>query len=158
MPTIQLNTVIQAPVEVVFNLSRSINLHVESMAHTNEKAISGVTQGLIQQGETVTWSAKHLYRTRTLQVTITAMQPYTFFTDEMVKGDFKSMRHHHYFKQQPGGSTLMTDDFYFQSPYGALGKMVNGLFLTGYMRRLLLNRNAVIKHYAETGKWKTVLQ
>jgi len=85
------------------------------------------------------------------------MQPYTFFTDEMVKGDFKSMRHHHYFKQQKDGSTIMTDDFYFQSPYGLLGKIVNTLFLTGYMRRLLANRNAVIKHYAETGRWKTVL-
>lgn len=157
MPSIQLTTVIYAPVEVVFNLSRSINLHMESMAQTNEKAISGVTQGLIQQGETVTWSAKHLFKTRILQVAITAMQPYAFFTDEMVKGDFKSMRHHHYFKQQPDGSTLMTDDFYFQSPFGVLGRVVNALFLTGYMRRLLANRNTVIKHYAETGRWKTVL-
>lgn len=157
MPAIQLNTVIYAPVEVVFNLSRSINLHMQSMAHTNEKAVGGTTSGLIQQGETVTWSAKHLFKTRILQVKITAMQPYTFFTDEMVNGDFKSMRHHHYFKPRPDGSTLMTDDFYFQSPYGLLGTIVNRLFLTGYMRRLLTTRNAVIKYYAETGKWKTVL-
>lgn len=157
MPTIQLTTVIQAPPQVVFNLSRSINLHMESMAHTNETAISGVTHGLIQLGETVTWRAKHLFKTRMLQVKITAMQPYTSFTDAMVKGSFKSMRHHHYFKQQPDGSTLMSDDFYFQSPYGLLGNMANWLFLTGYMRRLLTTRNAVIKHYAETGRWKTVL-
>jgi len=66
MPAIQLTTVIHAPVNVVFDLSRSINLHMESMTHTNEKAVGGVTNGLIQQGETVTWSAKHLFKTRML--------------------------------------------------------------------------------------------
>jgi len=156
MPKIHLTTVIHAPVEIVFDLSRSINLHEKSMAQTNEKAIAGTITGLIQKGETVTWKAKHLLKVRTLQTLITKMIPYTFFTDEMKKGDFKSMLHHHYFKPIANG-TVMIDELYFESPYGIIGKIVNSMFLTGYMTKLITQRNNIIKEYAETGKWKTVL-
>ncbi len=145
-----------APVERVFNLARSITLHEKSMAHTNEKAVGGVTSGLIKQGETVTWQAKHLFKNRLLTVQITAMKPYTFFTDEMKQGDFASMLHHHYFKPIANG-TIMIDEFTFTSPYGLLGKAVNKVFLTNYMKRLLTQRNNIIKDYAESHRWKTVL-
>lgn len=156
MPKIHLTTVIHAPVEIVFDLSRSINLHEKSMAHTNEKAIAGTITGLINKGETVTWQAKHLFKVRILQTLISEMKPYSFFTDEMKKGDFKSMAHHHYFKPIANG-TVMIDELFFESPYGVLGKLVNAVFLTKYMARLITQRNTIIKQYAETGKWKTVL-
>ncbi len=157
MPKIHLTTVIHAPAEIVFNLSRSINLHEKSMEHTSEKAVGGTVAGLIQKGETVTWRARHLFKIRALKVQITEMRAYTFFTDEMKQGDFKSMVHHHYFKAIDNG-TIMIDEFYFESPYGFIGKLVNRYFLTRYMTNLLERRNAVIKDYAETNKWKTVLQ
>lgn len=156
MPKIHLTTVIHAPVEVVFDLSRSINLHEKSMSKTNEKAIAGTVTGLIQKGETVTWQAKHLFKVRTLQTFISEMKPYTYFTDEMKQGDFKSMVHHHYFKPVTNG-TVMIDELYFESPYGVLGRLVNAAFLTKYMTGLIAQRNEVIKEYAETGKWKNVL-
>ena len=126
------------------------------MEHTDETAISGVTSGLIQLGQSVTWQAKHLFKTRLLTVEITAMEPYECFTDEMQRGDFKTMQHHHYFKATDIGS-VMTDEFRFTSPFGLLGRVVNHLFLTKYMKKLLQQRNAVIKEYAESHKWKTVL-
>ncbi len=153
---IHLTTLVNAPAERVFDLARSITLHQESMAHTDEKAVAGVTKGLIQLGQTVTWQAKHLFKTRLLTVQITAMVPYESFTDEMVEGDFKNMRHHHYFKATANG-TVMEDEFSFASPYGVLGQMVDRYFLTQYMKRLLRQRNAVIKAYAESHTWKTVL-
>lgn len=156
MPFIHLTTLVHAPVERVFNLARSITLHEKSMAHTNEKAVGGITSGLIQLGETVTWQAKHLLKNRLLTVHITAMKPYSFFTDEMKHGDFASMLHHHYFKPIANG-TIMIDEFTFTSPYGLLGKAVNKVFLTNYMKRLLTQRNNIIKDYAESHKWKTVL-
>lgn len=55
MPVITLDTYIQASREVVFDLSRDIDLHQISTRHTNEKAIAGKTSGLIGLGETVTW-------------------------------------------------------------------------------------------------------
>ena len=47
-----------------------------------------------------------------------------------------------------GGVTVMTDEVEFRSPFGPLGWLVNALFLTGYMRRLLERRCEAIKREA----------
>ena len=126
------------------------------MKHTQEVAIAGVISGLINLNETVTWQARHLGKKRILESRITAMEPYTFFRDEMVKGDFKSMKHDHHFKQVANG-TIMIDKFDFETPYSSFGNFINAVFLTRYMRRLLEKRNLVIKDYAESNKWKHIL-
>lgn len=59
MPIIKISLFIKAPIQVCFDLSRSIDLHMESTSHTNERAIKGRTSGLIELGETVTWEATH---------------------------------------------------------------------------------------------------
>jgi ligand-binding SRPBCC domain-containing protein len=156
MPTIHLTTFIAAPAERVFDLSRSIELHKKSMVKNNEQAVAGTTMGLINLNETVTWKAKHLGKIRVLRVKISAMQSPHLFTDEMVAGDFKSMKHEHHFKPINNG-TLMIDLLSFESPYGSIGKLVNKVFLTRYLRKLLEHRNLVIKEYAETEKWKFLL-
>jgi ligand-binding SRPBCC domain-containing protein len=156
MPTIHLTTFIAAPAERVFDLCRSIDLHRKSMAHTNEEAVAGTTNGLINIDETVTWKAKHLMKTRILKSKITAMNRPLSFTDEMVAGDFKKLKHEHHFKSIENG-TLLIDLFHFEAPYGGLGRLVNTLFLTGYMKKMLEKRNQTIKEYAESDKWKFVL-
>lgn len=156
MPLIHLTTFIAAPAERVFDLSRSIDVHKKSLAHTNEQAVAGTTSGLIKQDETVTWKAKHLGKMRVLKVKISSMKIPESFTDEMVSGDFKDMKHEHHFKPIQNG-TLMIDLFTFESPYGAAGKLVNYVFLKRYLRKLLERRNQAIKEFAETDKWKFLL-
>lgn len=156
MPTIHLTTFVAAPAERVFDLARSIDLHRKSMAHTAEEAIAGTTSGLIGLDETVTWKARHLMKTRVLKSRITAMQRPLSFTDEMVNGDFKSLKHEHHFKHIENG-TLLIDLFHFETPYGGLGKLVNSLYLTQYLKNLLEIRNKLIKEYAESEKWKFIL-
>ncbi len=156
MPLIHLTTFIAAPAERVFDLSRSIDVHKKSLAHTNEQAVAGTTSGLIKQDETVTWKAKHLGKMRVLKVKISSMKIPESFTDELVSGDFKDMKHEHHFKPIQNG-TLMIDLFTFESPYGAAGKLVNYVFLKRYLRKLLERRNQAIKEFAETDKWKFVL-
>lgn len=156
MPEIHLTSFIVAPIERVFDLSRSINLHQISTASTNEKAINGVINGLINKGETVTWQAKHLFKTRQFTSKITEMQSPEFFIDEMIQGDFKSFHHEHHFKAAANG-TIMIDLLNFETPYGIFGKIVNSIFLKSYLEKFLIKRNAVIKEYAETQKWKAIL-
>ena len=156
MPTIHLTTFVAAPADRVFDLSRSIELHRKSMSHTAEEAIAGTTSGLIGLDETVTWKAKHLLRTRVMKSRITAMERPFSFTDEMVNGDFKSLRHEHHFKRVDNG-TLLIDLFHFESPYGGLGRLVNKFYLTRYLKNLLEIRNRHIKEYAESEKWKFIL-
>ena len=126
------------------------------MAHTGEEAVAGTTSGLIELDETVTWKAKHLWKSRVLKPRITAMRRPFSFTDEMVNGDFKSLRHEHHFKAIDNG-TLLIDLFSFEAPYGQLGRMANQFFLTRYLKNLLESRNSVIKEYAESEKWKSIL-
>lgn len=156
MSKIHVTSFINAPIERVFDLSRSINLHQISTEQTNEKAIAGTINGLINKDETVTWEAKHLFKIRRFTSKITAMERPLSFTDEMIKGDFKSFCHEHHFKTVDNG-TIMIDLLNFESPYGAFGKTVNRLFLRSYLEKFLLKRNAVIKEYAETQKWKAIL-
>jgi hypothetical protein len=70
MPQIHLTTFIEAPVERVFDLSRSIQLHKESMKRHKEEAVAGTRFGLIEKDETVTWKARHLFKTRILRTRI----------------------------------------------------------------------------------------
>lgn len=156
MPTIHITTLIHAPVERVFNLSRHIALHKKSMEHTGEKAVGGVTTGMINLGETVTWEAKHLMKTRRFTSKITSMKPYESFTDEMIKGDFKSFKHEHHFKPIDNG-TIIIDILNYEVPYGVIGQLVNSFYLHRYLESLINKRNEVIKEYAESKKWEALL-
>ena len=157
MPLIKLTTGIQAPIQICFNLARSIDLHTISTKHTGETAIAGVTSGLIHLNQTVTWKAKHLGMWQTLTTKITALQEPFYFVDEMTKGAFKSFRHEHLFEEKPD-HTVMTDIFDYTSPYGIFGKLADTLFLQKYMTNLLCTRNSIIKEYAESDKGTALLK
>ncbi len=156
MPTIHLTTFIAAPADVVFDLSRHIGLHKQSMSAYKEEAVAGTRFGLIEKDETVTWQAKHLFKNRLLRVKISEMKKPEMFVDEQAAGDFKMMKHEHYFKPCDNG-TILIDLFHFESPYGMIGRWFNSLYFTKYLRRLLEQRNNTIKEYAETDKWKKLL-
>jgi ligand-binding SRPBCC domain-containing protein len=156
MPIINLSTTINAPIEICFDLSRSIELHQLSTARSNERAVAGVTSGLIGLNEEVTWEATHFGIRQTLSSKITAFQFPTYFRDEMVRGIFKMLRHDHRFERK-GDVTIMSDAFEFESPAGLFGNLVNKVGLTDYLRNLLLERNRVIKEFAETQRWKDIL-
>lgn len=156
MPLIQLSTHIAANKQIVFDLSRSIDLHKVSTAHTHEEAIAGKTSGLIGMNEQVTWRAKHFGIYQRLTSKITAFDSPVYFVDEMVSGAFKQFRHAHHFEDAECG-TLMTDYFDYTSPFGVLGKIADVLFLKKYMTVLLEKRNQTIKQFAESEEWRKVL-
>lgn len=156
MPTIHLTTFIAAPVNVVFDLSRNIDLHRQSMSTYKEEAVAGTRFGLIEKDETVTWKAKHLFKNRLLRVKVTEMKMPDQFVDEQLEGDFKMMKHEHFFKPCDNG-TILIDLFHFESPYGIFGEWFNNLYLTKYLKKLLEQRNNTIKEFAETDKWRKLL-
>ena len=157
MPVIELTTAIAAPVERVFDLSRSVELHTHSTSRTGEHAVAGVTSGLMGPGEEVTWRARHLGVWQSLTVRITAFERPTHFADVMLRGTFRRMEHHHYFEGSSNGTT-MRDVFTYESPFGVFGRMADMLFLERYMRSFLIERNRVIKATAESGAWRQYLR
>jgi len=149
MTSIRIETPIDAPIDVCFDLARSIDLHLESTAQTGERAVAGVTSGLIGLGQSVTWEANHLGVRQSMTVRVTEFERPHRFVDEMVRGPFKSMRHVHEFARIDGGQTLMTDVFEYEVPLGVIGEIVDRLFLSDYMRRFLDDRLDVVRLAAE---------
>jgi ligand-binding SRPBCC domain-containing protein len=156
MPEVEVTTRINAPQARCFYLALSVDLHAVSAQQTQEQVVGGVRSGLLHLGDEVTFRARHFGIWQTLTSKITAYQVPDYFCDEMQRGAFKTMRHEHYFEPE-GASTIMRDVFEFKSPLGFLGKIADVLVLSAYLRRFLEQRGAVVKHYAETDAWQTVL-
>ena len=148
MTTIYLLTKIKATIDEVFNLARSIDIHKESTASSKETAIAGVTSGLINEGETVTWRGKHfgIYLNHTS--IISEMEPPTHFIDEMIKGRFKSFKHTHIFYLQDG-KTIMQDKIEYETPFGIFGKIFDKIILKNHLTVFIKERNEFIKKIAE---------
>lgn len=151
MPKFRIETIIAAPVEVCFDLSRDIDVHMDSMGMTNERAVGGVTSGMVGMGDTVTWEGTHLGLRQRLTSHITAFDRPRMFVDEMITGAFKHWHHEHWFESREGG-TLMTDVVDYSSPLGILGRIVDAIYLENYVRRFLIRRNEHIKSVAEQGR------
>ena len=148
MTTINLSTKIKAPIKIIFDLSRNIDVHKLSTAKSNETAIDGVTSGLINVNETVTWRGKHFGFYLTHKSIIPAMNPYDYFVDEMVEGKFKSFKHEHSFIDG-NGFVMMIDKIQYQTPYGIFGKLFDVLILKKHLTNFISERNKILKELAE---------
>jgi len=127
------------------------------MASTGERAVAGVTRGLLSLNDQVTWQARHFGIRQRLTSRITTFDPPHAFTDEQVSGAFKRFRHEHRFEALDRAATRVTDVFDFEAPLGPLGSLACTLFLTAYMRRLLARHAANLKAAAESDRWKAFL-
>lgn len=151
MPSIKIETEINADVRTCFDLARNIDFHQESLKFSSEKAIAGKVSGLIGLGEWVSWEAKHLGFVQHLTSKVTEFDAPNYFVVEMVLGAFKSFRLEYHFtsSKQIESKTIMTNVFHFQSPYRLLGKFANEVFLKRYMANLMKRRGQSIKDRAE---------
>ncbi len=156
MPHVRLEMILRAPIERCFDLSRSLDFHVASFAHTGERAVAGQTSGLLGLGESVTWEARHFGIKQRLTAAITAIDAPHHFRDSMVRGAFARFDHDHYFEATASG-TRMRDVFDFDAPLGPLGKLANVLFLRRYVEKLLTTRNAHLKAAVESDQWRAFL-
>jgi len=157
VPRIEIQTIIQAPIEVVFDLSRSVDLHQLSQSRHGERAVDGRTSGLIELGEWVTWEAVHFGVRQRLTSRIEVMDRPRHFRDSMVRGAFRRFDHDHQFERVSSGETRMFDLFDYTSPLGILGRLADAVFLERYMRDLLGERNRMIREVAESGRYRELL-
>ena len=148
MPTIVLETYINASPAVCFDLMRDIRLHTETTVETKEKALAGVKDGMIGLGQTVTFEGTHFGMRQRLTVKVVEFERPHLFVDEMIEGRFKSFKHMHEFFERDGG-TLMVDTLRWASPFGIVGRLVDKLVLERHLRHLVATRNARLKQIAE---------
>lgn len=158
MPAFMLTSVINAPIEVVFDLSRSIDLHLLGAAHAREQAIAGRTSGLIELGEEVTWKTIHFGLPVTLTTRVKRLERPYYFESELVKGPFRSLRHEHRFRVISETHTEMKEVVEYRLPMGMMGGAAERMFLGRYLKRFLSCRNNALLEYAETDQWMQLLE
>ncbi|HLG39034.1 MAG TPA: SRPBCC family protein [Chitinophagaceae bacterium] len=157
MKRIELHTFISAPAERCFLLSLSVDLHLMHGKNESERVAEGRTSGILREGETITWEAKHFGFRRKLTAMVSGLTfPRSFFSRQL-KGPFKKLEHIHLFESTAVG-TRMTDIFEFEAPLGILGKLAEELFLEKHMRRYLEKRNTTLRKIAESNLWINYLK
>ena len=149
MTRIELTTEIAAPIELVFDLARDLDLHQKSTSQTKERIVAGKSTGLAELGDEITFEATHFGVRQKLTSKIIEVSRPNRFVDQMTKGAFKSLHHIHEFSPTPGG-TEMKDVLTFEAPLGPLGILAEKLFLASYMRKFLAARNDFLKSEAES--------
>jgi ligand-binding SRPBCC domain-containing protein len=159
MVTLREIAIIRAPIDRCFDLARSVEAHLAGNVHSGEAALAsaGVTSGLMDLGQRVTWRAKHFGVWHRLTSQITAMDRPAHFQDVMIQGPFRAMKHDHIFRSLSLEETEMTDLFCFAAPMPIVGRLVEMAVLRRYMQALLRERNAVLKQIAESEAWRRYL-
>jgi ligand-binding SRPBCC domain-containing protein len=150
MPNIHLETFIAAPPERCFDLMRDVDAHTQTTGASGERAVAGKMSGLLEQGDEVTWEAKHFGVRQRLTARVTRCERPRIFEDQQVRGAFAGFTHRHEFRSV-GGGTQMVDDFRYRSPLGPLGHIADRLFLERYLREFLSERARGLKGLAERG-------
>ncbi|MEM0575378.1 SRPBCC family protein [Flavobacterium polysaccharolyticum] len=148
MTTIKITTNYFAPIEKVFDINRDIDIHQQSASKTKEVAIAGITSGLINKNETVTWRGKHFGFYFTHQSIISEMNFPTYFVDEQLKGNFKSFKHQHFFEQKEN-YVVVTDIVTYETPFEIFGKLFDRFLLKNHLTNFILHRNRVLKYISE---------
>jgi len=154
---LDITSIVNAPIERVFDLARSVDAHVASVPGTDERPIAGTMTGLMKLGDEVTWRARHLGVMQELTSRITIYDRPNHFRDSMVKGAFKRFDHDHYFESEAPHRTKCRDVFDFDSPLGPLGRLANRVFLDRYMRHFLSVRIRLLKELAEGDDYERFL-
>ena len=154
MARVELATHIAAMPATCFDLARDLDLHLDSLRDTGERAVAGRMSGLIDLGEQVTWRARHAGIVFQLTVRITAFDRPHHFRDSIVAGPFRAFEHDHRFSEVPDG-TIMRDVIAFRAPFGLLGRIAEVAFLRHHLARVLGKRAEAIKARAEHGDSNT---
>lgn len=140
MPVFVLERVIRCTPQAAFELSLDPGMHVRSMAAHGERMLAGPPGEQFEEGDTVTWQARHFgFRFRLTSV-VFDIDPPNRFCDRQIRGPFARFHHEHVFAEHPLG-THMRDTIDFRSPFGPLGALVDRLVMTRHLRRVITERN-----------------
>ncbi|HEX7231867.1 MAG TPA: SRPBCC family protein [Candidatus Binatia bacterium] len=144
-----IETTIDAPVELCFDLARDVGVHAESAAFSSERVVEpGRIDGLLERGDLIAFEGRHFGITQRFVARITELDRPIRFVDEMVHGSFKRLRHIHQF-EWIGNATLMRDIIEWQSPFGFIGRLADAVFLRRHMAWFVCTKQTALKKIAE---------
>ncbi len=157
MPTIRQEIVIHAPCERCFDLTRSVDFHVESAQQIAARADGGRSTGLSGAEDYTVWSAR-FFGVRSSMVT--RIEDYvrpTGFRDRMTTGLLHRFEHTYRFQPLDGGGCALSDELAMEAPFMFLGRLVERAYLQARMTSLVGQRLEAIKRAAESDEWRRYL-
>ena len=157
MIRLHVRAIIAAPPERCFDLARSVDLHQASSHLIGGRAVAGRVRGLAQLGDWTMWSARFFGLRFSLSTEITLFERPTRLEDTLRSGLFAHFGHRYTFTPLSASRTLMTDDFFFQSPLGIIGAAFDWLILRPQMRAAARSRALFIQSVAASGEWRRFL-
>ncbi len=156
MASIHLTTFIKAPADRVFDLCRNTTVFKKALEGRSVTLSASASEILVKTGDTITLSARHFGKTRVITSKITEMNIPEKFVEELVNGDLKSFRFEHHFKPVENG-TLVIDLIDLGEPKDTIGGILGRFYLKRYFENMMNQRNALVKLYAETEKWRAIM-
>lgn len=142
-------TIVPTDQATAFDLSLTVEVHLESFEKSQEEAVAGITSGLMALHDEVTWRARHFGIIWKMTSRISALDKPAMFVDEQVRGPFRRFHHTHLFRRIDDRTTEMVDDIVLQAPLWILGWIAERIGLVWYLGRMIDTRNAAIAEMAE---------
>ena len=139
---------IAAPVEVVFDLCRSIDFHLEAAKSIKARAVGGQTSGLAEEGTLTVYSAAFFGCRFRLAMEATGFREPFEFRDTMARGLFAHFSHHYRLTTTSEGC-LLEDTFTYALPLGRLSDPLERLLLFSSLDAAQNTRLDAIKQRAE---------
>lgn len=149
LTAIIVETQINAPPEICFDLALDVKTHAESAAFSGERVVEpGKLAGHLELGDLITFEGKHFGIRQRFTAKIVEVDRPRRFVDEMVHGAFERLRHVHEFHPRDSG-TLMRDLLHWDTPLGLLGLIADRLFLERHMRWFVATKQQRLKEIVE---------
>lgn len=103
-----------------------------------------------QKGQEVILKVKQFgILTSTMHMKFVEFEPPHVLSDRQVKGIFKSLFQRRTFTEQSNGTTLLTDRFEYELPFGILGKIVQKLLVGKIVEKMFTHRQKITKDLIE---------
>jgi ligand-binding SRPBCC domain-containing protein len=157
MVTIRMVTWVDAPVERCFKLATSVDFQLASARSENIRAVAGVKNGPLEQGDTVTWQGRIFGLGKTHTSRMEVSRPFHYLLEVMVAGGFQFYEHERHFAAMDDG-TRIKDEVRFSARMGPLGRLMEKVVLRRRLTTLLRWRNEALKQVAESDTWKRFLE
>ncbi|MFB6140609.1 MAG: SRPBCC family protein [Halosimplex sp.] len=148
MPTLVLETEVDAPPQRVFDVARRVQSHADPLAGT-DATLDGTANGRLELGDVLTWRTRRFGLPLEFTVQVTQLESPAHLRGKQVDGPLAELVHDHRFERTAAGGTRLVDECAFASPLGPLGSVADGLVLERRLEALLRRRNRALKSAAE---------
>lgn len=137
------NTIINKPIEEVFNFFKSAeNLNRITPPELNFTILTPIPFD-IQKGTKIDYALTILGFKVKWQTLITEFDAPFFFIDDQIKGPYSKWTHHHIFSKIDDLTTQMEDKVFFKVPGGPLEPIIYHLFVKKKLNQIFKYRQEI---------------